>query len=107
VSVTAWLAISKLVVVVWVPSEVQVVLEVVVAGGAIIVCGDVAVAKGSSGCKRRGWRVGLDAVGWFGSVCHCFEGLGAISELGERWWWLSMRLVSVMAAVQVLSAVTW
>jgi hypothetical protein len=55
-SFAAWLAVSEVVVVVWVlDTALDVVSEVVVAGNAGVGGCDVAVARGVSGHNGRGW----------------------------------------------------
>jgi hypothetical protein len=61
-----------------------IVLDVVVAGVATVINGDMAVATGSLGCERRGWAVGWSAESWFGSEFHHTRVAGARFEAGRE-----------------------
>jgi hypothetical protein len=71
--VTAWRAISEVVgAICGLTAALVVVFEVVVAGLAAVVGGDVAVAQGCSRCEKQGWEVFCGAVSQLGRVCHHF-----------------------------------
>jgi hypothetical protein len=61
--VMVWLAVSEVIRADWVLMAALVVIsEVVVAGVATIVGGDVAVVQGYSRCEKQGWEVFCGAV---------------------------------------------
>ena len=81
----AWLAVSEVQAAVWVLDEaLAVISELAVVDAAVVVGGDVAVATGGSGCKRRGWRLGCGGVGWSGGWCRHSRGVGGGFEAVEE-----------------------
>ena len=74
-----------MVVSIWVLDITQVIISGVVAAGvAAIVGGDVAVATGGSGLKRRGCGVCRGVVDQPGSQCHCLAGAGGGFGAGDE-----------------------
>lgn len=72
-SFRAWQSIHKVIAVICVLDETQVIIlgVVAVAVGAVA-DSDVVVAVGSSGCEKRGWGLAWGAVGRLGSECRRF-----------------------------------
>jgi hypothetical protein len=80
-SVTAWVAVSKVSVVICVLAVVQVdSFGAVAAAVGAVVDNDMVVARGDSGCERRGWRVCRGAVGRAASECRRLRGPGGSFE---------------------------
>jgi hypothetical protein len=83
-SVTDWLAVSEVVLAIWVLDGAQVIVSDV--GGMVFIAVDdcdVAAVTGGSG-YTGGCRVGCDAMGWFVSECHCLLGAGGCFEAGDK-----------------------